>query len=214
MGHTLSFKLRPDVDPAALVRVLGECHVPWDDDMRLPHVHVTDMGWLEMDLPSHCQGWHREDAWATMRWCAIKFGDRQPLAGWSSFGPIPWLVYEGHEELPVLVVNGPREGMRLSPDQRHLAVCPLGIPVLTSAVLDSVWMDVMDEMTQPLREKVDTAIALARQKAASRPGGREAKHKAVREVKVRMGRRRVEAGLDRIRDRLLALEDVVRRTGA
>lgn len=206
MGHTLSFRLRPEVDAVLVLRSLGELHVPWDDESRLPYVEAEG-GCLQMDLPSHCQGWHREDAWATMRWLALKGGEPKVFERLSSLGPIPWLLYEGHDEVPIIVVNGPREGMRMSPDQRCLAVCPLGVPVLPSSVLDSVWMDVFDEMPAPFRERVDTALAEARNKAASRPGGRAERARATREVKVRMGRQRVEAGLNRIRDRLQELDE-------
>jgi hypothetical protein len=210
MGHSLSFKLRSDANVLNLLRLVQEGHVPWDEDEAPLALREGDRdGWLELDLPSHCQGWHREHFWAAMRWCAIVAGEARTFDSFVTYGPLHWLLYEGHEEVPIVVLPSAREAMRMTPELRALAVDEVGVPILPSVILDNVWMEVFDEMSPELRERVDDALAEARAKAAAHPlkqGHR--RHKATREVKVRMGRRHVESGLDRIRDMINEMDSL------
>lgn len=70
-----------------------------------------------------CSGWERVYVYDFVRWVAIRFGDRRRKfkldSGSVSFpGPVPFMVYDGYEAWPLLVVDSKQDTLTVPEDHR------------------------------------------------------------------------------------------------
>jgi len=85
------------------------------------------------DYASHCHGWESCLIYSITRWMAIKIGQRKSKFSKSTVKPnkfrkpVPFMVYDGYEFWPILVVKDLKEAMRLPKTARWCATDKLGV---------------------------------------------------------------------------------------
>lgn len=76
-------------------------------------------------------GWERVYAYAVVRWMALKVGSlRKKFPGVvpkETSKPVPFMVYDGYESWPILLVETPAQLKKLPEDRRWCAYTPLGM---------------------------------------------------------------------------------------
>jgi hypothetical protein len=84
---------------------------------------------------SHCHGWESCHIYSLTRWMAIKVGERKTRFSKDDVEPnvfkepVPFMVYDGYESWPILIVPSVKAAMRLPKKNRWCATDKYGVYV-------------------------------------------------------------------------------------
>lgn len=155
MGYNISARARSAKLQAKMVAFMREHYRTWNA--------VSESKGREVEQPpsddvsgSNGVGFHysavsglaREWIYAVVRWMALKVGTRrsrfakdivEPAVG----GPIPYLLYDGYQAWPIIVVSSAEEALQLPGNQRYHAQDRYGAHILLKNYIESsmVFMD-------------------------------------------------------------------------
>lgn len=103
------------------------------DEGSLDYDHSSDA--VGFDYAAHCHGWESCLIYSQTRWMAIKIGKRKSKFSKDDVtpnvfpDPVPFMVYDGYQSWPILVVENLEEAMKLPETARWCATDKLGVYV-------------------------------------------------------------------------------------
>lgn len=101
-------------------------------------------------------GWERVYAYAVVRWMAIKVGaikSRYPVVPKRTPQPVPYIVYDGYESWPVIVVETTAALKKLPQESRWCAATPLGMYADPLRYVDGdLVLELAEDCTQMFRD--------------------------------------------------------------
>lgn len=110
-------------------------------------------------------GWERIYAYVIVRWMALKIGTlRSTFKGVQpskTSKPVPYMVYDGDESWPILVVTTPKQLDRIPKTYRWCAFTPLGLYAELTSYMSSDVVIWLAEDTNKMFKEVDAKIGEA-----------------------------------------------------
>jgi hypothetical protein len=95
----------------------------------------SDSKAVGFDYASHCHGWESCLIYSETRWMAIKVGSRKSRFSRDAVTPstfkepVPFMVYDGHQSWPILIVKNLKEAMALPEGCQWCSTDELGVYV-------------------------------------------------------------------------------------
>lgn len=148
MGYSIAARARNQKLRVKMVEFMGKNWRKWSDVLgkgesissrpgledeggKLDYDRSKDA--VGFDYASHCHGWERCFIYCEIRWVAIKIGKRKTKFSKDDVTPnvfpepVPFMVYDGYQSWPILVVKNLKEAMKLPKGNRWCATDSLGV---------------------------------------------------------------------------------------
>jgi hypothetical protein len=148
MGYSIAIRARNQTLRKKMVKFMAANHRKWSDvigegksissrpglgaDGELDYDHNKLA--VGFDYASHCHGWESALIYSETRWMALKIGqtktrfkDPDKRDKYVFEEPKPFMVYDGYDEWPILVVKNLKEALKLPEKQRWCAFDKFGV---------------------------------------------------------------------------------------
>jgi hypothetical protein len=144
MGYSIGIRVSNPKLRKKMLAFMGEHYRKWSDVIGKGETissgnPTDDLSYdssskaLGFDYASHCSGWESCFIYSMTRWMALKIGDhkskikREGEKTWVFPKPVPYMVYDGFESWPILVVASLKGALRLPKDKQWCAMDKCGV---------------------------------------------------------------------------------------